>query len=159
MEASLCTRESTAVDAETIVRHRRLMFEETGFSDAGRLDEMDSHVRALLLEMIPSGEYRGWMVEDGSGAVIAGAGLSIVRLLGKPFNPAGAYAYLMSLYVEPAYRRRGIARRLIATMVDWARREGISVVKLHASSFGRTLYEEFGFQQTNEMRLMVKREV
>ncbi len=155
MEDSLRVRMAVPADIEVIVRHRRRMFEEMGFTDAARNDEMDSRVRAQLLETVPAGTYRGWLVEDRSGAVIAGAGLGVVRLPGKPFNPSGTYAYLMSLFVDPSYRRRGIARLLMQTMIDWARLEGLAEVKLHASAAGQSLYEGFGFRQTNEMRLLL----
>lgn len=144
MDATLRICEGTVGDADTIVRHRRFMFEEMGFTDSSRNDEMDSSVRAELRGAIPS------------GAVIAGAGLSVGRLLGKPFNPSGAYAYLMSLYAEPPFRHMGIATRLVELMIDWARREGLVEVKLHASVGGRPLYEQLGFRQTNEMRLPLR---
>ena len=41
----------------------------------------------------------------------------------------------------------------LKTEVDDARRRGIKVVSLHASKFGRPLYERNGFDPTNEMIL------
>lgn len=157
MTSDIRIRAGTVDDAGIIVHHRRLMFEEMGFEDPGPNDEMDATSLATLLTAIPSGEYRAWLAEDASGAVIAGAGLTVVRLLGKPFNPSGAYAYLMSLYVEPPFRRRGIARALMRTMIDWARNSGLAEVKLHASLAGRSMYEGLGFEPTNEMRLLLKK--
>ncbi len=156
MDGSLRIRGATPEDVPTIVRHRRRMFEEMGFADPVCNDEMDAEVSRQLRETIPSGAYRGWLVVADRGEAVAGAGLGVVRLPGKPFNPSGAYGYLMSLYVEPPYRRRGIARRLMETMVAWARAEGLREVKLHASASGRPLYERLGFEQTNEMRLLLR---
>jgi ribosomal protein S18 acetylase RimI-like enzyme len=62
-------------------------------------------------------------------------------------------AYLLNFYVDPAFRGRGYARELLETAVGDARRRGIKVVSLHASKFGRPLYESSGFETTNEMRL------
>jgi GNAT superfamily N-acetyltransferase len=64
--------------------------------------------------------------------------------------------YLLNVYVYPAYRRRGIASLLTQVSVDWCRGQGFASVSLHASQFGRPLYESLGFQPTNEMRLMLK---
>lgn len=89
------------------------------------------------------------------GQVVAGIGLAVVRLPGKPINPSGLYAYLMSLYVEPTWRGRGIARRLLAESIGWARGRGITEVKLHASSQGQAIYDRMGFLETNEMRLLL----
>lgn len=131
------------------------MFESMGFRDTACNDEMDESAAAFLAEAIPRGEYRGWMVTTPEGEVIAGGGLSVIHLPGKPFNPKGLSTYLMSLYVEPSYRRQGIARRLVERMVEWSRSQGITEVKLHASDQGRALYESMGFRSTNEMRLLL----
>lgn len=45
-----------------------------------------------------------------------------------------------------------IARHRRSMFVD-ARRRGIKVVSLHASKFGKPLYERNGFEATNEMIL------
>ena len=39
------------------------------------------------------------------------------------------------------------------TLIDWCRTEGFESVNLHASADGRPLYEQLGFEATNEMRL------
>ncbi len=53
----------------------------------------------------------------------------------------------------PEYRRQGIGSRLLKEALDFARSEGITHATLHASKSGRSLYESFGFEDTNEMRL------
>jgi len=44
----------------------------------------------------------------------------------------------------------------MATATAWCRDQGLRSVFLHASDFGRPLYEDLGFRQTNEMRLSLK---
>jgi GNAT superfamily N-acetyltransferase len=56
----------------------------------------------------------------------------------------------------PRYRRQGIARRMMETMLDWLAGQGIEVVALHASEAGRPLYRELGFVDSNEMRLRIE---
>ena len=63
-------------------------------------------------------------------------------------------AMILNMFVEPHYRRRGIARSLMEVMIlAWCKSAGYSYVGLHASDEGRPLYESLGFQPTNEMRL------
>ena len=62
-------------------------------------------------------------------------------------------AYLLNFYVAPAMRGRGLARDLLARAVAEAKARGIKVVSLHASKFGKPLYERNGFVQSNEMLL------
>ena len=50
------------------------------------------------------------------------------------------------MYTDPEFRRQGIARRLMQTMIDWCRKEGFVRVDLHASDKGRPLYESLGFE-------------
>ena len=59
----------------------------------------------------------------------------------------------MNFYVAPEMRRRGLARELLALAVAEAKARGIKVVTLHASKFGKPLYEQNGFEMSNEMRL------
>ncbi len=63
------------------------------------------------------------------------------------------YAYIWGVYVEPAWRRKGIARRLVVQAIERLRDEGYSRVYLHASPMGVPLYQSLGFQPGNEMRL------
>jgi hypothetical protein len=44
----------------------------------------------------------------------------------------------------------------MTTMLEWLRQEGYGTVSLHASDFGRPLYESLGFNATNEMRMQLK---
>jgi GNAT superfamily N-acetyltransferase len=60
---------------------------------------------------------------------------------------------ILNMFTEPTFRRRGLARMLMQTMIAWCREQGYKTVALHASDEGRPLYESLGFQPTNEMRL------
>jgi hypothetical protein len=42
------------------------------------------------------------------------------------------------------------------TMIEWCRKERLAAVYLHASKDGRTLYEQLGFEPTNEMKLSLR---
>jgi ribosomal protein S18 acetylase RimI-like enzyme len=55
------------------------------------------------------------------------------------------------VYVEPEYRKRGLAHELVERSMAEARKRGIRVVTLHSSPAGRSLYERLGFHATNEM--------
>jgi ribosomal protein S18 acetylase RimI-like enzyme len=65
----------------------------------------------------------------------------------------GPEAIVLNVYVEPAWRRRGVADALMRAVLDALAARGIQRVVLHASDEGRRLYERLGFVPTNEMRL------
>jgi len=64
--------------------------------------------------------------------------------------------WIIGVYVVPAYRRRGIARALTDAALSWLRRTDCVDAKLHASPYGRGIYEALGFTLTNEMKLSLR---
>jgi GNAT superfamily N-acetyltransferase len=63
--------------------------------------------------------------------------------------------WVLNVYTEPAYRRRGLAKVVLQTMIGWCREQGFRSVSLHASDAGRSLYESLGFRPTSEMQLVL----
>lgn len=63
------------------------------------------------------------------------------------------YGYIWGVYVEAAYRRRGIGRQLTEVAVDYLRSQHCTHALLHASPWGKPVYEQIGFTPSNEMRL------
>ena len=58
--------------------------------------------------------------------------------------------YLYSLWLDPRVRGRGLARRLVGTALDWARRSGVRTVTLRMApdnTVARSLYEGLGFTE------------
>ncbi len=132
------------------------MYTEMGRGDPATYGRMLQATEAYLRAAMTSGAYTAWMAETPEGRVIAGAGVAISAWPGSPDDPSGRRALVLNVYTEPEFRRRGIARRIMETVIVWCREEGLGSVSLHASDFGRALYESLGFRQTNEMRLYLK---
>ncbi|MBE5802332.1 MAG: GNAT family N-acetyltransferase [Clostridiales bacterium] len=63
-------------------------------------------------------------------------------------NPAGKNAYITSMYVEPEYRRRGIATAIVNQIVDDALSRDCVNIMLTATEMGRPVYEQNGFVST-----------
>jgi len=61
----------------------------------------------------------------------------------------GEIAYVGSMAVDPALRRRGIARALMHEMLARCERSGVTALSLDATESGAPLYREFGFVQTD----------
>ena len=60
-------------------------------------------------------------------------------------NPSGRCAFLMNIYTDPAYRRKGIAARIVGALVEDARARGAGSVLLEATDMGAPLYRKLGF--------------
>jgi GNAT superfamily N-acetyltransferase len=113
-----------------------------------------------LRDALPRGEYLAWVAEDNNApsARIGGAGVQLRPILPRPRPGSddlelGPEAIVLNVYVEPGWRRRGVAEALMRAVLDALKDRCIRRVVLHASADGRRLYERLGFAQTNEMRL------
>ncbi|MGD1713682.1 GNAT family N-acetyltransferase [Dapis sp. BLCC M172] len=61
--------------------------------------------------------------------------------------------YIWGVYVEPDYRRQGIAKKLMGEAITYLKSLSCTQVILHASPQGKFLYPHLGFDENNEMRL------
>jgi ribosomal protein S18 acetylase RimI-like enzyme len=144
-------RRAETTDAALISAHRRAMFAEIQTLDEPVLDVLERRAVAWTERMIREGKYYGWIATD-AGCPVASAGLLILDWPPHPFDPEGELrGYLLNVYVEPEYRKRGLAHELVKQCMAEADRRGIRVVTLHSSQAGRPIYERFGFHATNEM--------
>ena len=90
-----------------------------------------------------------WKLAPGLPASTA---YSIINWPPSPECPYAHRAYIHNVYTAPEFRRRGLARRLMETMVAWCRAKPCEYVSLHAAGMGRPLCQAMGFQPTREMR-------
>jgi ribosomal protein S18 acetylase RimI-like enzyme len=145
------TRLATEADAALIAAHRYAMFAAMGGTPTSVLDEMSRSFLPWVARMIAAGKYIGWITEDG-GRPVASAGLLILDWAPHPFDPAGEHrGYLLNVFVDPDYRRRGLAKALVRTCLAEAHRRNLRVVALHSADAARSIYESLGFRATNEM--------
>lgn len=79
------------------------------------------------------------------GKIIATGGLCFYQLPGSFSNPTGKNAYITNMYTSDEYRNHGIASLLVDKLLTEAKSLGYSMVKLHASSHGKGVYEKAGF--------------
>lgn len=152
-------RTATAGDTALITAHRRAMFASmpAPISATGPnakdsvLDAMSRTFEPWVHERIAAGKYLGWIAEE-NGRVAGSAGLLILDWPPHLLHPTETQrAYLLNVYVEPEFRKRGLAHQLLERSMAEARERKICVVTLHTSDAGRAVYEKFGFRPTSEM--------
>ena len=101
-------------------------------------------LRDYYARHMADGTFVSWLAVEG-GRIIATSGLSIVEKPPYFSCPSGRIGLLSSMFTEPEYRRRGIARALLSRIVNEARRRGCGAVQITASDMGVLLYGDFGF--------------
>jgi GNAT superfamily N-acetyltransferase len=136
-------RPATLDDLNALVHHRIGMFTEMGVPMNS--EAVAQAFREWLSHAMPGGVYRSW-VAIVSEEIVAGAGITILPWPPGPRSLRDRAAFVYNVYTEPAHRRRGLGRLLMDTIHVWCRGNGLDVVMLNASVFGRPLYESMGYQ-------------
>ncbi len=152
-------RRATSQDIPTIAEHRREMVAEIRETTELDFDSMVAQFQDWLRPRMEREEYIEWFSVSEDGSVAAGIGLWLIdwppHLL--PSGEAGNIrGYILNVFTEPAHRKQGLSRILLDTALEWCREKKIRMVFLHASPFGRHLYETAGFMETNEMRMYLE---
>ena len=145
-------RPATVEDLAVILAHRRAMFLDMNWAPPERVEQVMPAFAEWLGPRLESGEARAWLATV-DGRPVGGAMTWTYGWFPQVSNPTGRVGHIMNVYVEPAWRRRGLARRLTRTCMDDLFSRGIRRITLHASDKGRPLYESLGFAATKEMRL------
>jgi GNAT superfamily N-acetyltransferase len=129
------------------------MFADLGVLSPRRLTAHDRIYKRWILPRLRSGEVVVLLSEGPTSRVVASGGIWFRPEQPRPLAPRWKVPYLFSMYTEPGFRRRGLARRIVREAVRICRARGYTRIVLHAAPKGRPLYKGLGFQRGWEMRL------
>ena len=140
------------------------MTDHVAIAEVGALD-LDRAAALHAESFVPLGE-RAWTRQDIAGLVaspgVAGlllqvdghdVGLAVCRV-------AADEAELLTIAVRPAHRRKGLARHLLAAVIDRVRNAGARTLFLEVgvdNPAARSLYEAQGFCAVGERRAYYQR--
>lgn len=147
-------RWATVDDVDELIRLRQVMLDAMDVPDD---PSWRPRVASQLQAGIDDGRFFAAVVEspDGRGG-LAGSGVGMVweRLAG-PTDDDGRFGYIQSMATDPAWRSQGVARIVLALLLDGFRARGVSRVGLHATQYGDPLYRSVGFVEPRfpELRL------
>ena len=157
MQTDITIREAAPSESAIILHHRRSMFRDMGEGTVEELDRMVDVASTWLARALADGSYHHWLALDSSGRIAGGGGVLLCPWPANPKDLCTQRAVILNVYTEPEFRKHGIARQIMLTILAWAKQQGLRSVNLHASDEGRHLYEKLGFEATNEMRLRFDR--
>lgn len=74
---------------------------------------------------------------------------AFLLIVEKPMSPSfitGKTGTVLNVYTKLDYRKKGYAKKLITTMLEDAKAEGLSIIELKATEDGYSLYKSVGFE-------------
>jgi GNAT superfamily N-acetyltransferase len=145
-------RRATPDDAPTITAQRHLMFADNELATEATYNEMNLAFEPWVRERLTDGRYIGLFFEEDA-TILAACGIFFADFPPHFFDPNPTRAYLLNFYTAPEARGRGLATQLLEHAVEVCKKANVRVITLHASKFGKPIYEKFGFTQNNEMIL------
>lgn len=139
-------RRATENDVELLIRLRM----DYLAADYGELGEdvaasIHNHIREYFPRVLSSDRFRAYIAEE-DGNTAAGAFLVIDEWPANPSFPTGKIGTVLNVLTYPAYRRRGLASRVLRALIDEAKILGASKLELSATDEGKLVYEKLGFR-------------
>lgn len=126
------------------IEYKRLTQKELDFFIQMRIHQLREEGAKEEIDLAPAlkdyyerhmadGTFVSWIAVDGE-SIIATSGMSFVEKPPYFGCPSGRIGLLSSMFTDPAYRRRGIAKEY-----------GCGTIQITASDMGVKLYTDFGF--------------
>jgi ribosomal protein S18 acetylase RimI-like enzyme len=148
----ITVRRATSADLDAILRFQQ------GVVDAERPYDStlkDGAIRYYDFEQLLNSEQVHFVIAEADGAAI-GCGFARIDTA-KPYVKYDRAGYLGLMFVEPAYRGRGVNSAVIVELKRWCRARGVQELRLEVypdNASAVKAYEKAGFMpQMLEMRM------
>lgn len=140
---SIKYKKLTSEELDTFIQMRIRQLREEGAKE--EIDLVPA-LRDYYDRHMADGTFVSWLAMDGN-KIVGTSGMSFVEKPPYFGCPSGKIGLLSSMFTDPAYRRRGIAKELLSRVVDEAKAFGCGTVQITASDMGVLLYTDFGFEK------------
>lgn len=118
----------------------------------------DNEITYYNLEKLITDENSELVVAELDGKIIGSGCASLKK--SEPFEKHENFCYLGFMYVEPSYRRKGINRKILNSLIDWSKSKGLVEIRLEVYDKNKSAisaYEKFGFNKTTvKMRIEIE---
>jgi GNAT superfamily N-acetyltransferase len=119
--------------------------------------ELTSEQKEMLLAEIDP--YLRWhlgtglmvfVARDDEAGIVSCAWLLLIEKPPSPRFPHGRTGTLFNVYTAPAFRRRGLASKVMDALIEDARIRHLDLLELNATEDGYPLYRSLGFRNAHE---------
>ncbi|TSD68000.1 GNAT family N-acetyltransferase [Inquilinus sp. KBS0705] len=150
---NIIIRKATHADMDTL-----LEFEQGVITAERPFDSTikDGDINYYNLELMLTAPYIYLVVAELNGQPI-GSGYARIEDAKKPYFKHTQHAYLGFMYVQPQHRGKGVNKKVIEALKDWAVSKGINELRLEVyydNAPAIKAYEKVGFSSNMiEMRM------
>lgn len=134
-------RRLTECELDTFMEMRIQQLREEGAKEE---IDLKPYLKDYYVRHMSEGTFVSWLALDGD-KIIGTSGMSFVEKPPYFGCPSGKIGLLSSMFTDPGYRRKGIAKELLSRVVEEAAKYGCGAVQITASDMGVKLYTDFGF--------------
>lgn len=138
-------------ELEKIVEMKLAMFREVGVEDE-LTTKAEEKILACYQDLYNQDKMSHFVCKE-DGKIAACAGGFIKEDFPHCFFEPPYYGFIGDVYTYPAYRRQGKAAKLTEKVVEWLKEREVQEIRLFASETGRKIYEDLGFEVSDEMVL------
>lgn len=138
---TIAYRKLTEKELETFIDMRIKQLREEGAQED---IDLKPALRNYYNRHMADGTFVSWLAFDGD-KIVGTSGISFVEKPPYFGCPSGKMGLLSSMFTAKEYRRQGIAKALLAKVVNEAKAYGCGTVQITASDMGVLLYSDFGF--------------
>ena len=142
-------RKALKQDIPIIAAHHKMMFQdmmenENSFDKRFSWEDIEkAQIKKLELGMERK-DCILWVAEL-NGEIAASGGVSLVDLVPTPDDILFTCGFIHSVYTLKEYRKKGIAEKILDSIIEYCKLKGIKKVFLNSSEQGRALYDKKGF--------------
>lgn len=117
----------------------------------------NSEVTYYDIKQLMTNEKSYLIVAQCNGELV---GSGYARLMkAKPCEKYDFFSYLGFMFVVPNYRRMGINKQILNSLIDWSKSRGVVDIRLEVFDENESAvqaYEKFGFSKTTaKMRMVI----
>lgn len=148
-------RKAILDDIDKLIEFRiEFLKEIQDFPPDKEIEIFQKYLKEFFIDKMKSNEFIAWLAESDN-EIIATSGLSFLQKPPHFINITGKFAYIMNMYTKPEWRRKGIGSELLEKLLDEIKKHSIESVVLHATPYGRRLYEKYGFKENDGDKEMI----
>jgi len=131
------------------------LLEENKMQDVSEIDAFMKKLRDYFSKWIPVKGFTAIVAEDND-KVCSTAFLSIVERPPRMANSSNLVGTVYNVYTYPRYRRKGIATKVLQSLLANAELLGVASLDLLATEDGKPLYDKLGFSVTTYTSMRIK---